>query len=45
MSANKSKLIFAGLLAANAAKALHLGSDQATTAPASLAQIQAESAV
>jgi hypothetical protein len=46
MQANKpKKLILASLLAANAAKALHLGGEQTSTAPAALAQVQSESAV
>ena len=45
MQANKSKLFIAGLLAAQAAEALNLGNEQASTAPAALAQIQTESAV
>ena len=43
MQANKSKLFIAGLLAANAAKALTLGGDQADNAPAALAQVQSGS--
>jgi hypothetical protein len=43
MQANKSKLFIAGLLAANAAKALTLGGDQADSAPATLAQVQSGS--
>ena len=45
MQANTSKLIVAGLLAANTARALHLGGEQTSTAPAALAQVQSESAV
>ena len=45
MQANKSKLFIAGLLAANAAKALTLGGDRATAAPAGLAQVQSSSAI
>lgn len=43
MQANKSKLLIAGLLAANAAKALTLGGDQDNTAPVALAQVQSGS--
>jgi hypothetical protein len=45
MQPNKLNKLIAGLLAANAAKALHLGGERSSGAPATLAQVQAESAV
>ena len=45
MQAYKSKLIIAGLLTAQAAKALNIGNEQTRPPPAALAQIQAASAV